>query len=110
MAAGALMWMFMARGGEAAAQQASRGEAPVPPAGAMASPGTATPLTVSISLEEALARAARRPLVGMAEERLEEARGAVQQAALPAYNPELSAAAGPRWVEIGRASCRERVS
>lgn len=105
VAAGAWMSLMlmlpMAGGGEARAQAESGASAAGTPSGSIAANAAGTPSS-PISIDEALARAAQRPLVGMAEAGLEEAKGVAQQAALPAHNPELSAAAGPRWVEGAR--------
>lgn len=52
----------------------------------------------ALTLPEALARAAARPSVELAAKASEAARYEAEQAALPAYNPELTVAAGPRVV------------
>ncbi|MGN6106016.1 MAG: TolC family protein, partial [Kofleriaceae bacterium] len=55
-----------------------------------------------ITLEQALERAAARPLVGMASASVEAARGEAENAALPAYNPQLTGAVGPRFTGGGQ--------
>jgi len=50
-----------------------------------------------ITLEQAIQRATRRPLVGMAAASAEATRHDATQASLPAYNPELSVGVGPRF-------------
>lgn len=50
-----------------------------------------------ITLDQAVQRAARRPTVGMAEAEAEARRSEARGARLPAYNPELGAAAGPKF-------------
>jgi cobalt-zinc-cadmium efflux system outer membrane protein len=55
---------------------------------------TAAPIT----LDQAIQRADSRPLVGMANASAEVARHDAEQANLSAYNPQLSASAGPRFV------------
>lgn len=55
---------------------------------------TAAPIT----LDQAIQRADSRPLVGMANASAETARYDAEQASLGAYNPQLSASAGPRFV------------
>ncbi len=51
----------------------------------------------SITLDQAVARAARRPAVGMAGEDVAAAKGLASRARRPTYNPELGAAVGPRF-------------
>lgn len=50
-----------------------------------------------VTIEEAIERASRRPLVGMASASVEATRHDATQASLPAYNPELSIGVGPRF-------------
>lgn len=59
---------------------------------ATAATGHADPIT----LEQAVARAARRPTVDMANADVEAARATLAGARRPLYNPELGVAAGPR--------------
>lgn len=63
---------------------------------AAVSEAAASPLP--LTLEEALARAARRPSVELAAKAAEAAGHEGEQAAQLAYSPELAAAVGPRWV------------
>lgn len=62
--------------------------------GLAAERGHADPIT----LDQAVARAARRPGVSMAGEDVAAARGLAASARQPTYNPELGAAVGPRFV------------
>lgn len=55
-----------------------------------------------ITIDQVLQRAGQRPLVEMAAASSEAARFEVEQAGLPAHNPELSAGVGPRFAGDSR--------